>query len=82
MTDHQSNDDDRGPTPMAFHPTAPMRLRLLRIAAGDDAFDRRLRAMLWEAYAEAGYPSGPSEADMFRWAQARFGAAGSARSSI
>lgn len=41
---------------------------LLRLADGHHGFLDTLRAGLWQAYAEAGYPDGATEDGMFEWA--------------
>ena len=54
-----------------IRPAAPrntdLRIRLIRLAGGDPAYEATLRAMIWQAYCGADQPFGPTEDGMFTW---------------
>lgn len=48
-------------------PLPDVRLRVLQVADGDEAYAAALRGMMWDAYVQAGRPFGPKEDAMFAW---------------
>ena len=55
------------PAESSAAPLPDVRLRVLAVAGGDPHVADALRAVMWDAYVQAGRPLGPGEDAMWLW---------------